>query len=205
MGRWKRSAPAIVEPVHILSTALLARNMLLRRYTPTDARRMRARRWPEFRGRPASVGAPHAFAIRPGSPVSRWSEAGVPCCGPGVVHSRPSSRASRERRRHDSTTRFRKHAVSRPCGDAEAGLGLAGRGWRPAVVGTGGIQEDRLPGASDWYPLSCQCVWTRLDLRSLQKVSGLSPSGVAERPSGLPSLLEPVQRRKVAVTTAGRL
>src|SRR6202008_4846727 len=26
---------------------------------------------------------------------------------------------------------------------------LQGEGWRPAVLGTGGIQEDRMPGASD--------------------------------------------------------
>jgi len=33
-----------------------------------------------------------------------------------------------------------------------------GRGWRPAVVGTGGIQEDRVPGASDRYSVSRQGV-----------------------------------------------
>jgi hypothetical protein len=26
---------------------------------------------------------------------------------------------------------------------------LQEEGWRPAVLGTGGIQEDRMPGASD--------------------------------------------------------
>lgn len=51
-----------------------------------------------------------------------------------------------------------EHVDSRNSGAGSASVGgrttagrgevfLQGRGWRPAVVGTGGIQEDRVPGA----------------------------------------------------------
>jgi len=56
--RADRDRRACAHSIQPGACALLARNMLLHHYTPTDARRMRARRWSEFRGRPASVGAP---------------------------------------------------------------------------------------------------------------------------------------------------
>jgi len=63
-------------------------------------------------------------------------------------------------------------------------LRLLGEGWRPAVVGTGGIQEDRVPGASDRYfdgPPRRLRRRERIHApyrRPLPECPGLSPSGL---------------------------
>lgn len=55
-------------------------------------------------------------------------------------------RASAER------TAFRTLSASLRSDAGIAAVWRSGRGWRPAVVGTGGIQEDRVPGASERWP-----------------------------------------------------
>lgn len=101
---------------------------------------------------PAGVGGSTlAFAIILDRPHPKTTDAAPQCCGSGVVFKQPSIHG-RTLQVKPKAFGFELHAGARARARGPHG-GVAWvrqrRGWRPAVVGTGGIQEDRVPGASD--------------------------------------------------------